>query len=110
MAEEIKARFRRQGTTLTAKLLMPHPMEPGTRKETVVENGAETERLIPAHYIETFTCKVNGRVVLDADMSGSVSTDPILTFYVDGVNAGDEVSVEWTDNKGETMSRVDTIK
>jgi len=43
-------------------------------------------------------------------MSGSVSTDPILTFYVDGVNAGDEVSVEWTDNKGETMSRVDTIK
>jgi sulfur-oxidizing protein SoxZ len=103
MAQEIKARFRRKGDELTVKMMLPHPMETGTRKD-------EQDNVIPAHYIETVSCTLNGRPVLNADFSGSVSTDPILTFYVNGVKAGDEVTVAWTDNKGESMTRTDTLK
>ena len=33
MAQEIKARFRRKGDELTVKMMLPHPMETGTRKD-----------------------------------------------------------------------------
>ena len=103
MAQEIKARFRRKGDELTVKMMLPHPMETGTSKD-------EQDNVIPAHYIETVSYTLNGRPVLNAYFSGSVSTDPILTFYVNGVKAGDEVTVAWTDNKGESMTRTDTLK
>ncbi len=77
-------------------VLVEHPMETGQRIDP------KTKRKIPAHFIQTLTIAVNGRPVAEADLSVAISKDPLLGVLVDGTKAGDTVTVDWHDNKGET--------
>jgi len=82
-------------------VLMSHPMETGQRR------GGDGQP-IPAHYITELTAKHNDKIVLDAEMGPSVSTNPYLSFKFKGGAAGDTVEVSWKDNKGE--SRTDKVQ
>jgi sulfur-oxidizing protein SoxZ len=44
------------------------------------------------------------KLVMSAHWGAAVSQNPFLGFKFEGGAAGDEVSVEWVDNKGETGS------
>ncbi len=103
MAEPIKIRASLQGDVADVKALMNHVMETGQRKD------AKTGQLIPAHFIQTVTATLNGKVVLDAQWGAAISRNPFLGFRVKGAKAGDKVTISWVDNKGEKSSAEATV-
>ncbi|MGE4072355.1 MAG: thiosulfate oxidation carrier complex protein SoxZ [Lysobacterales bacterium] len=82
------------------KALMSHPMETGLRKDS---SGVA----VPAHHIKQVIAKHNDKVVLAAEWGAAVSQNPFLQFRFNGGAAGDKVSIEWTDNTGD--SRKDEV-
>jgi len=76
------------------RVLMNHPMETGLRK------GRDGKK-IPAHFIQNITVKVNGKVVVEGQISQAISRNPVFSFRVKGGNKGDKVEIGWTDNEGE---------
>jgi sulfur-oxidizing protein SoxZ len=77
------------------RVLMTHPMETGQRKDP---DG----KLIPMHFIQNLTVKVNGKTVVEGETSQAVSRNPVFTFRVKGGAKGDKVEVSWVDTEGET--------
>ena len=85
-----------QGFT-DVRVLMNHPMETGQRKDS---DG----KVVPMHFIQNLTVKMNGKVVVDAQISQAVSRNPVFSFRLKGGAKGDKIEVAWTDNKGESNS------
>jgi sulfur-oxidizing protein SoxZ len=48
--------------------------------------------------------KVNGRLVVDAQISQAVSRNPVFSFRLKGGAKGDKIEVAWVDNQGESNS------
>jgi sulfur-oxidizing protein SoxZ len=85
-----------QGFT-DVRVLMNHPMETGQRKDS---DG----KLVPMHFIQNLTVKVNGKLVVDAQISQAISRNPVFSFRLKGGAKGDKIEVAWLDNKGESNS------
>ncbi|HPT50960.1 MAG TPA: thiosulfate oxidation carrier complex protein SoxZ [Accumulibacter sp.] len=98
MPEPIKLRATLQGDTAEIRILMPHPMETGQRKDP------DSGRTIPAHFIETFVVSANGNVLVRGQLNTAISRNPLFSFYAKGLKMGDRISVAWLDNKGEKRS------
>ena len=77
------------------RVLMTHPMETGQRKDP---DG----KLVPMHFIQNLTVKVNGKTVVEGETSQAVSRNPVFTFRIKGGAKGDKVEVSWVDTEGET--------
>jgi len=84
------------------RVLMSHPMETGQRK---TPDG----KLVPLHFIQNVTVKVNGKTVVEGQISQAVSRNPVFSFRVKGGAKGDKIEVAWLDNKGETNSTETTV-
>jgi sulfur-oxidizing protein SoxZ len=76
------------GTT-ELRVLMTHPM-------TTAQSGQ------PLHFIQNITVKLNGRTVVESEISQAVSRNPVFSFRLKGGAKGDKIEVSWLDNKGET--------
>ena len=96
MARPMKIRARLVGDYTDIRVLMAHPMETGQRKVK--------GKVVPAHFIENITVKVNGKTVIEAQTSQAVSRNPVFSFRVKGGSKGDKVQIGWVDNKGESNS------
>jgi sulfur-oxidizing protein SoxZ len=83
-----------QGFT-DVRVLMNHPMETGQRKDA---DG----KLVPMHFIQNLTVKVNGKLAVDAQISQAVSRNPVFSFRLKGGAKGDRIEVAWLDNHGES--------
>src|SRR5919205_420241 len=83
-----------QGYT-EVRVLMTHPMETGQRKDA-------EGKLVPMHFIQNLTVKVNGTVVVDAQISQAVSRNPVFSFRLKGGAKGDKIEVEalWKKRQG----------
>jgi sulfur-oxidizing protein SoxZ len=92
--ESIKIRARLSGDTATVKCLMTHEMETGLRKDQ------KTGKMIPAHFIQEVIAESGGKTVMTADWSGGISKNPYLSFAFKGASKGDEVTITWKDNQG----------
>jgi len=77
------------------RVLMSHPMETGQRKDS-------SGKVIPLHFIQNLTVKVNGKTVIEGQISQAVSRNPVFSFRLKGGAKGDKIEVSWLDNKGET--------
>ena len=77
------------------RVLMSHPMETGMRK-------GPDGKLVPMHFIQNVTVKVNGKTVVDGQVSQAVSRNPVFSFRLKGGAKGDKIQVSWTDNQGES--------
>jgi len=77
------------------RVLMSHPMETGQRKEA---DG----KLVPMHFIQNVTVRMNGKTVVEGQISQAVSRNPVFSFRVKGGAKGDKIEVSWVDNKGES--------
>lgn len=97
MADPMRIRAASKDGVVEVRVLMSHPMEPGTRKDS-------SGNLVPAHYIQNLEATHNGKTVLKAQFSGAVSQNPFLSFKFKGGNKGDKVVVKWTDNKGQSRT------
>lgn len=94
MADPMKIRAQMKGDVAEIRVLMSHAMETGQRKD----NSGNT---IPAHFIQAITIEVGGKKVIQGQTGTSVSRNPVFAFKVKGAKAGDEVVVNWVDNKGD---------
>jgi sulfur-oxidizing protein SoxZ len=94
MADPMKIRATVKGDTAEVRVLMVHPMETGQRKDS---SGA----VIPLHFIQEVQVRVNGKVALEGQVSQAVSRNPVFSFKLKGVKAGDKLEIAWLDNKGE---------
>ena len=103
MPASVKIRAKLSGDIAKIKLLIPHPMETGTRRDA---DG----NLIPAKYIETVVLYRNDQQVLKVNWGQSISKDPYLAFQVKQCKAGDIIKVTWIDNQGETGGGDVTLK
>jgi len=61
------------------------------------------------HFIQNVTVKVNGRTVIEGQISQAISRNPVFSFRLDGGAAGDRIEVSWIDNRGETNSTEATV-
>ena len=100
MAGPMKMRATLSGGVTDVRVLMIHPMETGQRKDP---DG----KLVPAHFIQNVTLKLNGKTVVESQISQGVSRNPVFTFRIQGGAKGDRIEVSWLDNDGETGS-IDT--
>lgn len=103
MAATVKIRGKLKDGIANIKLLIPHPMETGTRRDA---DG----NLIPAKYIQTVTLQKNGELVMKGHWGPSVSKDPYLSFQIKNCVAGDVIKVDWVDNTGDTGAGEITLK
>lgn len=98
MAEPIKIRATQQGELTEIRVLMQHPMETGQRKDPA------SGKLVPVHFIQTFTVSANGKPLIEGQLNTSVSRNPVFAFKVRGLKNGDKLAVSWTDSQGEKRS------
>lgn len=101
MADPMRIRAQAKGDNVLVRVLMSHEMESGQRKDA-------SGNLVPAWHIQDVAASLNGKQVFSCEWGPAVSKNPFLQFTVKGGKAGDEISVTWTDNKGDT--RTDTAK
>ena len=90
MAGPMKMRATLANGNTDVRVLMTHPME--TAQQT---KGA-------AYFIQNVTVKVNGKPVIEAEISQAISRNPVFSFRLKGGAKGDKIEVSWLDNKGET--------
>ena len=77
------------------RVLMTHPMETGQRKDT-------SGKIVPPDFIQNVTVKLNGKIVIESQISQAVSRNPVFSFRLKGGAKGDKIEVSWLDNKGES--------
>ncbi len=99
----IKMRAKASGGVTTIKALISHPMDTGLVKDK------KTGKPIPAHFIQEVVCKHGDKTVMTAQWGAAISKNPYLSFKFKGGNAGDKVSLSWTDNKGNSDSAEGSI-
>ena len=102
MAGPMKMRATLGAGYTDVRVLMSHPMETGQRK-------APDGNVIPLHFIQNVTVKVNGKTVVEGQISQAVSRNPVFSFRVKGGAKGDKIEVAWLDNKGETNKTETTV-
>jgi sulfur-oxidizing protein SoxZ len=94
MADPMKIRATVKGDIADVRVLMVHPMETGQRKDS-------TGAVIPLHFIQEVQVRLNGKLALEGQVSQAVSRNPVFSFKLKGVKAGDKLEIAWLDNKGE---------
>lgn len=93
----MKIRARTDGALTEVKVLMSHEMETGRRKN-------EQGEVIPAHFIQRVSIKHGARTVLSAQWGTAVSKNPFLSFKFSGGAKGEQITVTWLDNMGESRT------
>jgi sulfur-oxidizing protein SoxZ len=94
-AGAMKMRATLTGGVTDIRVLMTHPMETGQRRDA-------EGKLVPLHFIQNLTVELNGKTVIEAEISQAVSRNPVFSFRIKGGAKGDKVEVSWLDNQGET--------
>ena len=97
MAGPMKMRATWANGFTDVRVLMTHPMETGQRKDP---DG----NLVPMHFIQTITVQLNGKTVVDCQVSQGVSRNPVFSFRIKGGARGDKIAVAWQDNQGDSNS------
>ena len=94
MADPMKIRTTVGAEYTEVRVLMVHPMETGQRKDS-------SGNLIPIHFIQEMSVKLNGKTVLEGQISQAVSRNPVFSFRLKGAKSGDKLEIAWLDNRGE---------
>ena len=90
MAGPMKMRATLAGGNTDVRVLMSHPM------------ATEQQTKGKPHFIQNLAVKVNGKAVIEGEISQAVSRNPVFSFRLKGGAKGDKIEVSWFDNKGDT--------
>ncbi len=102
MADPMRIRAQASGDKTIVRVLMAHEMETGQRKDS-------SGKVIPAWFIQTVKCDLNGKPVMTAQWGPAVAKNPYMQFIIKGGKAGDKVSITWVDTKGDTRTDEATV-
>jgi len=103
MASTIRVRAVASGDTTEVQALVQHPMDSGFIKDA-------QGKLIPPHYIEVVDFQHAGSTVFTAFWGPAVAKDPYIKFSFKGGKKGDDLTISWVDNKGQSDSLVGKIQ
>ena len=95
MSENIKMRAQLKNGVTELKVLISHPMETGRKKD-------DANALIPAHFVQLVTIKLNAQIIIELQWGTGIAKNPYLTCYLENAQINDMVSVEWSDNLGQS--------
>ena len=90
MAGPMKMRATLSGGNTDVRVLMSHPM------------ATEQQTKGKPHFIQNLTVKLNGKIVIEGEISQAVSRNPVFSFRLNGGAKGDKIEVSWLDNTGDT--------
>jgi sulfur-oxidizing protein SoxZ len=90
MAGPMKMRATLGSGFTDVRVLMSHPM------------ATEQQTKGKPHFIQNVTVKVNGKTVIEGEISQAVSRNPVFSFRLKGGAKGDKIQVSWLDNQGQT--------
>jgi sulfur-oxidizing protein SoxZ len=93
MASTIRVRATSKDDTTEVQALIQHPMDSGFVKDAQGQT-------IPPHFIREVTFEHDGKSVFVADWGAAVSKDPYVKFSFKGGKKGDDLKINWVDNKG----------
>lgn len=96
-AEPIKIRATLEGGVANLRALVTHPMENGLRTNSA-------GKVIPENFIRNLDIRLNGKIVIEAQIGRSVSTNPLFAFKVQGARANDRFALTWRDSRGLTRT------
>ncbi|MDO6564948.1 thiosulfate oxidation carrier complex protein SoxZ [Amphritea sp. 1_MG-2023] len=104
MADIISVNIKLEDEFARVKLQANHPMQDGmTLNQT-------TGEIIPARFLESITVLHKDNIVFVANIGPAVSANPFLGFGFNGAMAGDELTVNWLENTGNSGSETTIIK
>lgn len=86
------------------RMLIAHPMEHGRNRD------AKTNELIPAHFIQKLTVKLNKNIIITGNTGANISKDPFFVFMLKGGKVGDKITISWLDNLGNKDTQVHIVK
>ena len=89
-------------TSAMVRILMNHDMETGLRLEP-------SGKAVPAWFIQTVVIRHLEKTVMTLHCGPAVSKNPFFQFTLRNARAGEKVSVQWIDSRGETRSDEATI-
>ncbi len=92
---KIRARMVKDSSQVQVKAIITHPMHTGLGKD-------EFGELIPAHFIQLISIRHLDQPAVDMQLGTGIAKNPYLTFYLSHGKPGDQVTVEWHDNQGNT--------
>ncbi|MSQ57934.1 MAG: thiosulfate oxidation carrier complex protein SoxZ [Limnohabitans sp.] len=98
----MRIRAQSSGDKAIVRVLMSHEMESGQRRDSA-------GKIIPAWHIQEITATHNGKVVMTTEWGPAVSKNPFLQFNVKVAKAGDKISINWKDNKGDSRTDEATV-
>ncbi len=102
MADPMRIRAQASGGNAVVRVLMSHEMESGQRRDAA-------GKIVPAWHISEVTASHNGKAVMTAEWGPGVAKNPYLQFTVKGAKAGDKITINWRDNKGDTRTDEATV-
>ena len=102
MADPMRIRAQASGGNAVVRVLMSHEMESGQRRDAA-------GKIVPAWHISEVTASHNGKPVMTAEWGPGVAKNPYLQFTVKGAKAGDKITINWKDNKGDTRTDEATV-
>jgi sulfur-oxidizing protein SoxZ len=96
-------RNARRGEIIAIRALIQHPMESGYRP------GADGE-VMPRDIIRRLSCRYDGAVVFQAELSPAIAANPFLSFTTVATNSG-PIELRWEGDNGfaQTESRDITV-
>jgi len=97
MPDPMRIRATAQPDGVDVRVLMSHEMETGQRRDS-------SGKVVPAHFISNVTVTHAGKTVLSAEWGPAIAKNPYLQFKFQGGKKGDEITVTWVDNHGETRT------
>lgn len=97
MADPMRIRAQAAAGNATVRVLMSHEMETGQRRDSA-------GKVIPAWNITEVKATHNGKLVLSAEWGTAIAKNPFLQFTVKGAKAGDKISINWKDSRGESRT------
>jgi sulfur-oxidizing protein SoxZ len=100
----MRLRLKKKGEVVEVKVLIEHPMHTGRQR------NKSSGKLIPAHYINQVTAKINNKEASTIRCGGGVSKNPYFGFRLNGAKTNDKVTVSWTDNLGKSGAAEATVK
>ena len=100
----IKIRAKIKNGACEIKALIKHPMETGLRKDK------KTGKVIPAEFIQEISFQHNKKDVMNALWGTAISTNPYVSFIIDGAKKGDTIALSWVDNTGAKDSLEGLVK
>jgi sulfur-oxidizing protein SoxZ len=86
-------RSARAGETIEIRTLIEHPMETGLRHDAA-------GRLVARDMLVKFTVRMNGEVILAADLRNGTSANPYHVFFV-RIARSSRFDFEWADERGQ---------